>query len=144
MLNSELIALLPHYIKSCKPVESAVYHPVTLDGGLYTLSCSYLFWVQQGRGVHRIDLADFKLPRQRAVERILTLDLVSSIAIDYTHYRLFFPNESSNTMMSSALDGTDVIDIRHDTQNPDFITVKSLAYHQVAPLFVLPCIFLNF
>ena len=100
------------------------------------VSFSYLFWVQQGRGVHRVDLADFKLPRERAVQRILTLDLVSSIAIDYLRYRMFFPNESSNTMMSSALDGTDVIDIRHNTQNPDFINVKSLTCHQVAALSV--------
>jgi len=100
------------------------------------VSFSYLFWVQQGHGVHRVDLAEFKLPRERAIQRILTLDLVSSIAIDYLRYRMFFPNESSNTMMSSALDGTDIIDIRHNTQNPDFINVKSLTYHQVAALSV--------
>lgn len=58
--------------------------------------------------------------------RIVNIDLVSAFVVDYSDYRIYFPNSTQNTMLSAYLDGSDVTDIRQKVQKAEFILIKSM------------------
>ena len=81
--------------------------------------------------MYRVDLADLGQPLHDLADYLIfNIDILHSFAVDYQNYRLYFPNETKNTMLSIYLDGSDVVDIRPNVQSPDFIEVKSLVYHE--------------
>ena len=95
----------------------------------------YLFWVLQGqdKGVYRLDLSMIGSVQLAAVDvqslRIVHMNPLSSLTVDCVNYRIFFPNESHNTMMSTYMDGSDLINVRTNTQSPDFLVISSLAVY---------------
>ncbi|XP_074649999.1 proto-oncogene tyrosine-protein kinase ROS-like [Tubulanus polymorphus] len=93
----------------------------------------YLYWTQNGKqkGIYRTDLKRFSrtVIRNPSLYRIVEIDRLSTLFIDYQNYRLYFPNGTKNTIMSTSLDGSDLIDIRTNAQRKDFVTVKSLVYY---------------
>ena len=56
----------------------------------------------------------------------MNIDLVSAFVVDYSDYRIYFPNSTQNTMLSAYLDGSDVTDIRQKVQKAEFILIKSM------------------
>ena len=84
-----------------------------------TTFCSFLFWTRDGphQGIFRLDLAE--LPddgdatrasdsRPPSPRHIIQTNILSTLAVDYMNYQLFYPNETNNTMMSANLDGSDI------------------------------------
>ena len=74
--------------------------------------------------MYRVDLADLGQPLHDLADYLIfNIDILHSFAVDYQNYRLYFPNETKNTMLSIYLDGSDVVDIRPNVQSPDFIEI---------------------
>ena len=98
------------------------------------LNCRYLFWVinSAGSGVFRLDLADVTWNADVTASRVrhvVVSSVLRTVALDVINYQLFFPNETSNSMMAANLDGSDVSDIRHEHRTRYmFISVASLAH----------------
>jgi proto-oncogene tyrosine-protein kinase ROS len=89
----------------------------------------YLYWTQFGQGLFRMDLNDIGKKGSRPSQyRIIRQDTLYTLFIDHQNYRLYFPNSTMNTIMSSSLDGTDLTNIRPNMQRPYFLLVKSLLY----------------
>ena len=84
-------------------------------------------------GIYRVDLADLEVdPVVHSADLLIVkFDLLSSFTIDPANFRLYFPDESQNTMLSSYIDGTDIINVRpnNSVQSPHFINIKSLAIY---------------
>lgn len=90
--------------------------------------CSYLYWTQKGlkNGLFSLDLDG--LEAFSSEPRVVVVGSIEAFAIDYTNYRLFFSNETIHSIISIYLDGTDPVNVRTNTQNPDFSSVTGLAY----------------
>lgn len=106
---------------------------------------SYLYWTQRGgrtgggggggalNGLYCLDLDRLKAFDCEA--EAVALGNLSAFAVDYLNYRLFYPNETMHTMSSVYLDGSDPVNIRTNTQNPDFSLVSGLAYNAINSTF---------
>ncbi|GAB6030941.1 hypothetical protein CHUAL_007766 [Chamberlinius hualienensis] len=98
----------------------------------------YMYWVVQGSssgGLYQVDIGKVLngIPvHSRDAKLIIADRKLSSFAIDYYNFRLFFPNELNNTMCSATLNGEDIVDIRNNTQQPKFQGITSLTYHKDA------------
>ncbi|XP_064629628.1 proto-oncogene tyrosine-protein kinase ROS-like isoform X2 [Lineus longissimus] len=112
---------------SCFPVLTNLYPtPDDVKADPYN---GYLYWTQFGQGLFRMDLNDIGKKGSRPSQyRIIRQDMLYTLFIDHQNYRLYFPNSTMNTIMSSSLDGTDLTDIRPNMQRPYFLLVKSLLY----------------
>lgn len=52
---------------------------------------------------------------------------MSAFTVDHMSFRLLVPNHTLNTVMSMSLDGRESVNIRENTQKPQFEYVVSLA-----------------
>jgi len=97
----------------------------------------YLFWVQQGEdgGLYRLDLADLSDhgPINNPVHfRIVSGDQMTAFTVDYPNFRIFFPDETRNSLMSVYLDGKDLRDIRQNTQQQQVGSMQFVDVHSMA------------
>lgn len=96
----------------------------------------YLYWLMHnpisGGGLYRTDLIEFEsgcISSEKA-ELIVNDNQISAFAVDYKNFRLLLPAASNNTIVSVALDGGDVTDIRENAQTPQYRNIQSMAVHQ--------------
>ncbi len=61
---------------------------------------------------------------------LVSTSSLHTLTIDCVNYRIFFPNESANTMMSVDMDGSDLLDVRTNAHSPDFVMMSSVAQHR--------------
>lgn len=70
----------------------------------------YLFWTIRdwnNGGIFRLDISDVSngIKHEVKVEQILTEPNLGAFIVDYSNFRLFVPNQGSNTMLAVSLDG---------------------------------------
>lgn len=95
--------------------------------------CRYLFWVEEGEesGIYRMDLSTYSRPLTDARPTLLvSMNSLHTLTIDCINYRIFFPNNSANTMMSIDMDGSDLLDVRTNAHSPDFVMMSSVAQYR--------------
>ncbi|KAL5011108.1 hypothetical protein ScPMuIL_013413 [Solemya velum] len=80
----------------------------------------------QGQGLWRVDIGEIRLYNLATPQLIVALELFT-FALDLDNIQIFFPNNSQNTMMSSFLDGSGLMDIRNGrVVKPNFHHVTSM------------------
>ena len=112
--------------------EMSIHWCLVLKASYVFSGDSYLYWGQAGDypGLYRTDLAS--LPASFADKSsYLTLepfiDDVTAFTLGYTDYRIYVPDESLNTMMSYALDGSDPKNLRSGhIENRDYLQIRSM------------------
>ena len=81
------------------------------------------------QGLNRIDMADFPVRLQNLSQfRIFKMPF-STYAIDYANLRIFFPNQSTSSMRSAFLDGSDIRAVHTPIQSSSLVAVTSLAVY---------------
>lgn len=91
----------------------------------------FLYWINLVGDVANLHKVDLTLLENGHVwlkdtQKIFTSSTFVSFTIDYINFRIMVPKPRNNTVSSLSLDGTDEIDIRKNSQNPQFTNVKSL------------------
>ncbi|XP_014482097.1 PREDICTED: proto-oncogene tyrosine-protein kinase ROS isoform X2 [Dinoponera quadriceps] len=88
----------------------------------------YLFWIIEGK-LYRLDLADISNGVKHEIKPsfIYGDSSMSVFTVDHMSFRLLIPNHTLNTVMSMSLDGRESVNIRANTQKPQFNHVVSLA-----------------
>ncbi|XP_067675199.1 proto-oncogene tyrosine-protein kinase ROS-like isoform X2 [Haliotis asinina] len=88
----------------------------------------FLYFTQdgEGKGLYRIDLADINPKRRVQPTQIVTINHLKAFMIDFETVRLYFPNHTQNTMLSSFVDGSDIQDIRPNVIMPNYEHIISL------------------
>ncbi|XP_055926559.1 proto-oncogene tyrosine-protein kinase ROS-like isoform X2 [Argiope bruennichi] len=103
-------------------------HVDPLNGYLYlTVTDSIL-----GGGLYRVDLIEFDHGKTINFEKaalIVSDNQLSAFAVDYKNFRLLLPSSTNNTIVSVSLDGSDVSDIRENSQTPLYKNIRSIAIH---------------
>ncbi|XP_035208124.1 proto-oncogene tyrosine-protein kinase ROS-like, partial [Stegodyphus dumicola] len=95
----------------------------------------YLYWTMKdlfyGGGLYRVDLLEFNngcVPFGKS-QLIVNDNQLVAFAVDYKNFRLLLPSAANNTIVSVALDGSDVTDIRENVETALYTNVKSVAVH---------------
>ncbi|XP_042904175.1 proto-oncogene tyrosine-protein kinase ROS isoform X2 [Parasteatoda tepidariorum] len=102
-------------------------HVDPLNGYLYFIASNGSL----NGGLYRVDLVQFEsgcVDFDKA-QLIVNDNYLSAFAVDHKNFRLILPSSSNNTVVSIALDGNDVTDIRENSQTPQYRNVKSIAIH---------------
>ncbi|CAL1296241.1 unnamed protein product [Larinioides sclopetarius] len=104
-------------------------HVDPLNGYLYlTVTDS----VNGAGGLYRIDLIEFDHGKTINFEKaalIVSDNQLSAFAVDYKNFRVLLPSTTNNTIVSVSLDGSDVSDIRENSQTPLYKNIRSIAVH---------------
>lgn len=82
-------------------------------------------------GLYRIDLKELDSGESVEFEKtqlIVNDNYLTAFVVDYKNFRIILP--TNNTIVSVALDGSDVSHIRENSQTSDFINIKSIAVFQ--------------
>lgn len=83
-------------------------------------------------GLYRIDLMEFKSGSApfNKTQLIVSDYELSAFIVDYKNFRLLLPSSTNNSIVSIALDGSDISDIRENSQTHLYRNIKSMAVHQ--------------
>lgn len=100
----------------------------SLKVNIFFLHFRFLYFTQdgEGKGLYRIDLADISQKQRVQPTQIVTINHLKAFMIDFETVRLYFPNHTQNTMLSSFVDGSDIQDIRPDVILPSYKHIISL------------------
>ncbi|XP_054720908.1 proto-oncogene tyrosine-protein kinase ROS-like [Uloborus diversus] len=96
----------------------------------------YLYWTSRDSpfegGLYRIDLVELEsgcVSFEKAQLIVSDYDL-SAFAVDYKNFRLLLPSVSNNTIVAVSLDGSDVSDIRQNSQTHQYKGINSITVHR--------------
>ncbi|GIY65962.1 tyrosine-protein kinase receptor [Caerostris darwini] len=139
-LNAKIYMAEEHQISRCdtngKHYEVLLHQTARAESMQVDPLNGYLYFTVtdplSGGGLYRIDLAEFEAGRALDFERaslIVGDGHLSAFAVDYKNFRLLLPSAANNTVVSVSLDGSEVSDIRGNSQTHFYRDIRSMAIH---------------
>lgn len=95
---------------------------------------SYLYYAIPGKnqGLFRVDLASLPASSTFQPSQIIGYDDLWTFVVDFQNAQLYTPNASSDTVMSSFLDGSDIKNFREKVVKREFQNMRSMMYYDRA------------
>ncbi|XP_069131795.1 proto-oncogene tyrosine-protein kinase ROS-like isoform X3 [Argopecten irradians] len=120
---------------SCNTVATGPLSSTATDLEIDPLN-GFLYFTQTGdnAGLYRIDTGDIrKLGRyftKSAYPRLVMYCQLRTFFIDHSNMQLYFPNDSQNTMLTSFLDGSGLVDLRKGkVVRPNYHNITSMVFY---------------
>ncbi|XP_025097919.1 proto-oncogene tyrosine-protein kinase ROS-like isoform X4 [Pomacea canaliculata] len=94
----------------------------------------YLYYAIPGKnqGLFRVDLASLPASSTFQPSQIIGYDDLWTFVVDFQNAQLYTPNASSDTVMSSFLDGSDIKNFREKVVKREFQNMRSMMYYDRA------------